>query len=183
MAIRYESPREKGVVRSDIFKVESIVPVVEDGPIRDTDGVPAQAVITGKGLPNSYVTVYIFSSPVVVSVKTDEDGSWRYRFDKEIEDGEHSVYVGVTDNAGRIVAKSEPFIFVKEAQAFTPADQNVPVVTETVGESDSLLSQYMIYLIISISVVSIGLVLILLGLHLDARRKKFAEVLREDDPV
>ncbi len=183
VAIRYESPREKGVVRSDIFKVESIVPVVEDGPIRDTDGVPAQAVITGKGLPNSYVTVYIFSSPVVVSVKTDEDGSWRYRFDKEIEDGEHSVYVGVTDNAGRIVAKSEPFIFVKEAQAFTPVDRNVPVVTETVGESDSLLSQYMIYLIISISVVSIGLVLILLGLHLDARRKKFAEVLREDDLV
>ena len=50
-------------------------------------------------------------------VKTDADGSWEYRFDKELEDGEHEVYVGVTDNAGKIIAKSEPFVFIKEAQA------------------------------------------------------------------
>ena len=181
VAIVHESPKEKGVVRADILKVERIEAVQEDGPIPDTDGVPAQAVISGRALPNSYVTVYIFSTPVVVTVKTDEDGAWRYRFDKELEDGEHNVYVGVTDNAGRIVAKSEPFTFIKEAQAFSPIDAAVSgsVQAQNTAPADSLLSQYMIYLIISISVVSIGLVLILLGLHLDARNRRYPEVPNE----
>jgi hypothetical protein len=160
VAIVHESPKEKGVARPDVLKVTQIESVVEDGPVPDTDGVSAQAVISGTGLPNSYVTIYIFSTPVVVTVKTDEDGAWRYRFDKELEDGQHDVYVGVTDNAGRIVAKSEPFSFIKEAQAFSPVDAAVSgsaEVQDTTG-TDQLLSQYMVYLIISISVVSIVLV-------------------------
>ena len=110
-------------------------------------------IITGKALPNSFVTLYIFSTPIVVTLKTDADGSWAYRFDKELEDGEHEVYVGVTDNAGKIVAKSEPFTFVKEAEAFS-ANEPVPQVSQTTDERGAFASQYMVYLVISISVVS-----------------------------
>ncbi len=178
----FESPKEKGIVRDDILVVESITPIILEDPKKDTDGVNAQAVITGRALPNSYVTLYIFSLPTVVTVKTEADGSWQYRFDKELEDGEHEIYVGVTDNAGRIVAKSAAFKFVKEAQAFTPEDAAVlGAVTSTSNTDDRLLSTFMIYLILSISVVSIGLVLILLGLHLDNRRKLSNEVLRTDE--
>ncbi len=180
VAVRHESPKEKGVVRNDILAVESIETVVPVLPKMIADEQAVEAVITGRGLPNSFVTVYIFSTPIVVTVKTDDDGSWRYRFDKELEDGEHSVYVGVTDNAGRIVAKSEPFAFVKDAQAFSPVESAVTGVTEAATEDDSLLSDYMVYLILSISVVSIGLVLILLGLHLDARQRRFPEVVTKD---
>ena len=175
-AVTYESPKEKGVVREDILEVLSIESVVPKEVKDDTDGVDAQAVISGKALPNSFVTLYIFSTPVVVTVKTEEDGSWKYRFDKELEDGEHNIYVGLTDNAGRIVAKSKPFTFVKEAQAFSPAEASIVGVVTTKQTDDSLISTYMIYLILSISVVSIGLVLILLGLHLDTRQRRFTGV-------
>jgi len=176
VAVVYQSPKEQGVVREDILQVTSIESIVPEDPKDDTDGVAAQAVISGIALPNSFVTLYIFSTPIVVTVKTEEDGSWKYRFDKELEDGEHTVYIGLTDNAGRIVAKSEPFRFVKEAQAFTPADAAGIGSITTESVDDSLLSSYMIYLILSISVVSIGLVLILLGLHLDTRQRRFSDV-------
>jgi len=176
VAVVYQSPKEQGVVREDILQVTSIESIVPEDPKDDTDGVAAQAVISGIALPNSFVTLYIFSTPIVVTVKTEEDGSWKYRFDKELEDGEHTVYIGLTDNAGRIVAKSEPFRFVKEAQAFTPADAAGIGSITTESVDDSLLSSYMIYLILSISVVSIGLVLILLGLHLDTRQRRFSDI-------
>ncbi len=176
VAVVYESPRESGVERKDLLAVETITAVHEDEPGVQADGVPAQAVIAGRALPNSFVTLYIFSTPVIVTVRTESDGSWQYRFDKELEDGEHNVYVGVTDNAGRIVAKSEPFAFVKEAQAFSPSDAVLVSSTQTQPDENSLLSEYMIYLILSISVVSIGLVLILLGIHVDSRQRRLVGV-------
>ncbi len=114
--ITHESPKEAGIERTDVFEVVSIVAVPKT---EVTEDVAPAAVISGKAMPNSFVTLYVYSTPVVVTVKTEADGSWAYRFDKELEDGEHEVYVAVTDNAGKIVAKSKPFAFVKEAEAFS----------------------------------------------------------------
>lgn len=181
VAIIFESPKDKGITRDDILLVESIVAIVPEDSENDADGVPAQAVISGTALPNSFVTLYIYSTPIVVTVKTEADGSWKYRFDKELEDGEHNIYVGVTDNAGRIVAKSAPFTFVKNAQAFTPVDAANTNALVNNQSDDTLLSGYMIYLILSVSVVSIGLVLILLGLHLDSRQRRFKGVVNTEE--
>lgn len=166
----FESPKETGVVREDILVVETIIP---SEPLEKDQNQPPQAIISGRGLPNSYVTLYIFSTPVVVTVKTDDDGSWYYKFDKELEDGEHQVYVGITDNAGKIVAKSNPLTFIKQAEAFNEVDDSAPIVSSvsSTDTTDSLMSAYMMYLILSISVVSIGLVLILLGFFLNHRDK------------
>ncbi len=168
----FQSPKELGIVRDDIFEVTSITTAVIDDPQeQDVQSQPV-AIISGKALPNSFVTLYVFSTPIVVTVKTEEDGSWSYRFDKELEDGAHEIYVGVTDNAGKIVAKSNAFAFIKEAQAFTGVtngsdEQTAPISTV----NNSFLSEYMVYLVVSISTVAIGLVIILLGLHLDSRKK------------
>lgn len=168
----FQSPKELGLVREDIFEVTSITTAVVDGPHeQDAQSQPA-AIISGKALPNSFVTLYVFSTPIVVTVKTEEDGSWSYRFDKELEDGAHEIYVGITDNAGKIVAKSNAFAFIKEAQAFAGTtnvsdEKTAPISTV----NNSFLSEYMVYLVLSISTVAIGLVLILLGLHLDSRKQ------------
>ena len=177
IAIQHESPKEMGVVREDILFVDSIESIIPENTEDDADGVHAQALVEGRGLPNSFVTLYIYSTPIIVTVKTESDGSWKYRFDKELEDGTHNIYVGITDNAGRIIAKSEPFAFIKQAQAFTVSQDAVvgSIVPET--NDDSLLSVYMVYGILSISVVAIGLVLILLGLHLDARQRKIPSII------
>lgn len=178
--VAYESPKETGIVREDILEVSSIATALQNDE-EESNATPS-AILTGKAMPNSFVTLYIFSTPIVITLKTDADGSWSYRFDKELEDGEHEVYVGVTDNAGKIVAKSNPFAFVKEAQAFTPVEaSNNPQVNPVVVEEQSFLSEYMVYLVLSISVVAIGLVLILLGLHLDSRQRKYVVTSKETE--
>lgn len=181
-SVAYESPRESGIVRPDILSIETITPVTPDVDDENLDGVLPKAIISGKALPNSFVTLYIFSNPVIVTVKTDADGNWNYRFDKEIADGTHEVYVGVTDNAGRLIAKSEPLQFVKTAEAFSPVDvtEGASVLSQSETE-EPLFSGYMLLLVASISVVSIGLVLILLGLHLHRRPEE--PVIVADEPI
>ncbi len=170
--VSYQSPKEAGIVREDIFSVTSITTEIKDED--QTENKQPVALISGTALPNSFITLYIFSTPIVVTLKTDEDGGWNYRFDKELEDGTHEVYIGVTDNAGKIVAKSNGFSFVKEAEAFTGLTVNEDVKpAQVVAQPSSFLSDYMVYLVLSISTVAIGLVLILLGLHLDSRQRKF----------
>lgn len=167
----YESPRDVGVVRDDLLEVSSIETIRDDAS--EVEEVAPKAVIKGRGLPNSFVTLYIFSTPIVVTVKTDADGSWTYRFDKELEDGTHEVYVGITDNTGRIVAKSNPLSFVKTAEAFAASsgvEDETLLQQNDVGASTSLLGTNMMLITASLIVVCIGLILILLGLHTETRR-------------
>lgn len=108
--MQFESPKENGQVQADIYK---IVDVISTKISADKTGI----TIRGKGLPSSFINIYIFSSPIILTVKTDASGSWSYTLDKNIDDGEHQVYVAVTDNTGKITAKSEPLFFVKKASA------------------------------------------------------------------
>ena len=166
--VAFESPKDTGIVREDILIVEDIV-AAPPAPGADSKDEPETAIIRGTALPNSFVTLYVFSTPVIVTVKTDSEGAWSYTFDKELEDGTHEVYVGITDNAGKIVAKSNPLTFVKEAEAFTPvaATNSVEPITQSapLESGDSLLSEYMALIILSVIVVLIGLILILLGVY------------------
>lgn len=195
-AIAYESPRESGVVREDILSVDSIVTdelaeeisnidvVDEENTASDTPDVvlksSAAAIISGKGMPNSFVTLYIFSTPIVVTVRTEDDGSWSYRFNKELEDGEHEVYVGVTDNSGKLVAKSNPLTFVKEAQAFTAIDAEAASATITNETAEPSLFDGNGLLIAGASVlISLGFVLLLISLFIKRNEETEEELSRQ----
>ncbi len=169
----YESPKEVGIVREDILTVDSITTLSNDDDAENE--IPKRAFITGKGLPNSFVTLYIFSTPIVVTVKTDAEGGWSYVFDKELEEGEHEVYVGITDNAGQIVAKSNPVSFVKTAEAFTVTNTVEGSVVQTADDA-SLIPINSMFLVASITVVALGLILILLGLHVHGRKVIVGEI-------
>jgi hypothetical protein len=164
--VAYESPKETGIERDDILVIESITTLTPDD--LDTEvKQPLRAIISGKGLPNSFITLYMYSTPIVVTVKTDSEGGWSYVFDKELEDGEHEVFAGITDNAGRIVAKSQSFPFVKTAEAFSGVK---PSFQNTIANEPSLIEEGSMLLVGSIAVSALGLVLILLGLHASRRR-------------
>jgi hypothetical protein len=106
----FESPKEKGEVKKDLYQVSNVEMVKNEKENKVLK-------ITGKALANTYVTVYVYSDPIVLTIKTDADGNWSYVLDKPLDDGEHQVYVAVTDNVGKIVAKSEPIVFVQTAEA------------------------------------------------------------------
>jgi hypothetical protein len=162
-SIIYESPREKiAYVANDVLVVNTVTPIIRED-VSDTIK-PVAAEIRGKGIPNSFVTLYIFSTPTVVTVKTDADGSFVYTFEDELEDGEHEVYVAVTDNTGGIVAQSNPFRFVKEAQAFTAEGDNgqIPLTSNI----DKTITGNPYISVAGLGVLGLGLVLLILGFAL-----------------
>ena len=161
--ITYQSPNDSlAVVQSDLLSVESVTPLIT------TPEDPTKAVITGRGLPNSFVTLYIFSTPIVVTVKTDSDGSFVYTLDKELEDGAHEVFVALTDNTGSILSQSSPFSFVKQAQAFTPVDASDSEVVSNEGVVESS-SQNVYNTVAGIGILALGIILIMLGVSLRSK--------------
>ncbi len=176
--IRFESPKETfGLTRHDALEIAEVIPLITNGITDEQTSVAAE--IRGKGLPNSFVTLYVFSTPTVVTVKTDADGYFVYTFDKELEDGQHDVYVTLTDNVGAIIAQSNPFTFVKEAQAFTPvsaADEaalSPQPITEDPGKGYALA--------IGVGILGFGLILLMLGISL--RKEENGEVIIIEKPL
>ncbi|MCK5590427.1 MAG: hypothetical protein KAI72_00590, partial [Candidatus Pacebacteria bacterium] len=114
--IKYEEPTTSGYLEEEIFSINSIF--VEEVEVNEKGKEKAKKIaFEGTAPANSFVTLYIYSTPIIVTVKTDKNGDWSYVLDKELEDGEHEIYVAIIDNAGKIFAKSNPLPFVKEAEA------------------------------------------------------------------
>lgn len=165
--VAYEMPQDTvGLIEDDLLKIEGVSPVIKtDDP---TVAPTVQAEIRGQGLPNSFVTIYVFSAPTIVTVRTSEDGSFVYTFEKELEDGEHEIYVAVTDNTGAIMARSNPFKFIKKAEAFSPVAG--PVITPP----DNTLSGIQIFgtfnVAIGLGILAFGMILLMLGATLKERQ-------------
>lgn len=177
VTIRYKSPKKTvGLVREDVLEVKEVMPLIKENETTKKPKVAAE--IRGRGLPNSFVTIFIFSSPTVVTVKTDADGSFVYTFDKELEDGQHDVYVAITDNAGEIIAHSNPFTFVKTAQAFTPVQAAESNLTSPISVTE-LNKDYGYNLAIGVGILAFGLILMMLGISL--RRSGVTNIIVADD--
>ena len=113
--MKYGNPKRTGSVEKNLFAVNGVEVVSSEGAA-DQKGLK----FFGKGPANSLMNVFVYSEiPTVLAVKTDADGNWSYTLDKNLDNGEHQVYVAVTNNVGKITAKSEPLAFVKTAEAAT----------------------------------------------------------------
>ncbi len=118
--VPYENPKNVEVAAKADPKEFSVSKVELLPAPESTKNEPSEkkyVTLEGTALPNSYIKLYIFSTPVVVTVKTDNDGKWQYTMDKELDDGTHEVYLAMTESAGKIIVKSDPIPFVKTAQA------------------------------------------------------------------
>lgn len=156
IAVKAVETPEKNVINKR-FKVDAIA-LVETGSV----GKKATR-FSGKALPNMFITLYIYSDPIIVTVKTDAEGNWTYDLDKELPDGDHEIYVAVTDNVGKISAQSEALPFIKTAQAV--AIKPVAVASAEAVQNASPLERsrtefIIIATVIIISFVGIALVLI-----------------------
>jgi len=63
-------------------------------------------VLSGTGLPNSIVDIYIFSEPIVVTTTTDENGDWIYELNQPLEGETHVAYATIRNQSGDIVRSS-----------------------------------------------------------------------------
>lgn len=166
MTIRFEDPKAFGPVLSEIATTTHLLAQArlrEDG-----NGNVATVTFAGRSLPNVILTLFIFSEPIIVRVKTDATGAWTYTLDKELEDGTHEVYGAITDASGKILAKSSPLPFVKQAFAVTIGTElpAVPAVTTAPGFTN----EENLLLTILIGMAVLGLALALVGFVIRRRR-------------
>ncbi len=161
----YDPSKEELIKITKEEPINSVAPVVNTYKVNKIELIKDQnkVVLRGQALPNSFLTVYIYSTPIIVTVKTDDRGEWQYLLDKELEDGTHTVYTATVNNTGNIVAQSSPYSFTKTAEAASLKD--VPVTGASVGvQEPSFWGTKNIFIMI-IGVISIiGLILITMGI-------------------
>ncbi len=114
--VTLEDPLIAGVTQKSLLAVNDVV-AEEIGYDEYGTSTVKKLKFRGTALPNSYITLYIFSDPIVVTVKADAAGEWTYTLDKELPNGSHQVVSAITNEGGHILAKSEALPFVKEAAA------------------------------------------------------------------
>ena len=161
--IVYGDPRKVKPKQADIYKVERVevitLPTGEKG-----------LKFQGKGLPNSFVTIYIYSYPIVMITKTDGNGNWSIVLDRALPDGRHEVYTTVTNNHGEITARSDAFLFFKAGEKVTAVV--IPPLPEKVISPVEALQRSFLILIISLIILAIGIALVIIGI---STRKKMVK--------
>lgn len=151
--IIYQDPREVKPQKADIYKVNRVETVtLSSGEM----GLKLE----GGGPPDSFITLHIFSFPIIVAVKTDGNGYWEYTLDKPISDGQHNVYATVTNNKGEIGARSEIFVFTKVGEKIFRIFETPSAAA--VSPIESLQKSFAI-LVIGIIVFGVGLALVIIG--------------------
>jgi len=161
VSIVSEEPTRMGIEspkKLRVDKVDNVVPVIGQNDL----------VFSGIGPPNSFLTLFIYSDPIVVTTKTDASGNFTYTLDKNLLDGKHEVYVTITDETGKILEKSSPFsFFVRRAQAISEEEYLRGDVN--VDTSSTVLINN--YLLIAIIIVVAVVVILLLAVYLSKKSK------------
>lgn len=163
--IIYQDVKKVKPKMTDIYKVERIEMTVSGA---------GQSFLKfeGKGLPNSFVTLYVYSSPIIMTTKTDENGNWIYILEKPLDEGQHEVYVAVTNNKGEVTARSEVFPFIKTAGAVVALAAPSSLSSEAVGVVSPVEVFQKSYIILTLSIVILGIGIVLIIIGLIAKKQK-----------
>ena len=149
-----ESPKYAGEVVPEVFEVTKI------------EKQPDKLKIEGSALPNSFVTLFVYSTPIVVTVKADDRGHWSYELKTELEDGKHELYVATVNYAGKIVAKSPavPFTLTAEAAYFEPLTVNIAETSII-----DIFKKYMFITSFLVALIFVLFILLFLGFKLSRK--------------
>jgi hypothetical protein len=114
---------------------------------------------------------------MVLTTSTDESGNWTYDLADNVVDGEHTVYVAISDETGKIQKKGNPLSFlVREARAVTETDflgeAALAAEVDVAGPAATSMKRYLW--------LALGLVLIVGLLALRGIRASKKEALKED---
>jgi hypothetical protein len=153
-----QDPHYSGVADSRSLSIENVAPLA---PPENTATSTKILRFSGHAPANSFVTLYVFSLPIVVVVKTDDSGAWSYILDKELPDGTHEVYCAIVDASGKIMAKSEPLPFTKEAHAITISANGVPLQQSEIDPS--FFGSVPLYVPVLVLVLLLGFAFALIG--------------------
>jgi len=125
--IIFKDPRIFPPQKTNIYTVDSVSSITKPNN---------QIVIklTGRGLPNSYIGLFIFSQAIIITVKTDTQGRWEYVLDQTISDGHHEVYAAQIDSLGELQGRSEVFVFAKNGGEVSRVENEITSAPSTLQQ-------------------------------------------------
>lgn len=161
--IVYSDARKAKPKKTEIYYVERVTTVtLPTGQL----GIK----IEGKGLPNSFVTIYIYS-PIIMVTKTDSNGNWSIVLDKPLADGTHEVYTTVTNNHGEIINSSEPFVFEKSGERIVAITVSGFLSPKVISPIESYKINFII-LTLALIILAIGIALIIIGISIQRKQRR-----------
>jgi hypothetical protein len=80
-----------------------------------TGDVETLLQFSGKAKPNTLVTLYIFSNPVIAAVESDAQGNWSYEREKSLDSGKHSAFATIYDEGVTRRSNVTEFYIAKSA--------------------------------------------------------------------
>ncbi|WP_035065256.1 Ig-like domain repeat protein, partial [Nitratidesulfovibrio termitidis] len=116
---------------------DDVAPVtggVQDGAATNDN----QPTLSGTGEPGSTITIHD-GDEVIGSVTVDEDGTWTFTPDTPLTDGDHTITVTATDEAGNVGADSGPVTLTVDTQAPTAA-VTITAVNDDVDPAQGVVS-------------------------------------------
>jgi hypothetical protein len=110
--------------------------------------------LSGKAQPNTIVTIYIYSDPIVVTTKTDENGDWVFEMQKPLNEGRHVAYA---------LTKSDKSGYVRSAvisfEVLAAEDEPTPQVFMEEDKASEIRKKFIYYsagLVLSITLIVTG---------------------------
>lgn len=168
--IVYQQPTKSNASITGAYKVTRVSLVTP--PTTPAHPNPSKYLkIEGKGLPLSFVTIYLYSSPLVLVTKTDANGNFSYVVKRPLAEGYHRVYVAVTDNTGKIVERSSAFQFLKTPTAIAAVMPPVSGLASATASPAETLNRTYTLLILSVIVLALAVALSIIG-FLAAKKNK-----------
>lgn len=160
--VAYETPEKSKAPISENYQIKKVEMI-------DLSPGEKRIKIAGKGIPNSFVLIYLYSQPLILTTKVDAEGNFAYVLDKPLSEGVHRVYVAIANNEGKIKERSEVFNFLKTPTAVAAI---VPPIfpEEVASPAERLYSAYTL-LIITVVVLSLGLSLFIIDTLIRRKRK------------
>lgn len=150
-----DDPRLSGITRPDILEITEIERAPDSGsnaPLRFAGSAPSY----------SFVSLFVFSDPIIRVVQANASGTWSLVLDETLPLGTHEAIVSLADGKGRILARSSPVSFTKDLSGVVVAR-----TLETTKPTRSLVP----VLSFALFLASVGIGLSAFGLFLRHRKK------------
>jgi hypothetical protein len=113
--------------------------------------------LSGTAKPRQMVVIYIFSEPLVLVAKADDDGKWTYVLEDPMEPGEHEAFVTVEGEGDGEAIRSAGFGF---AIASAPKTKTNPLgLSFTVQQADKPKLFYGVYIASAVAVIVVALLM------------------------
>lgn len=170
----YEQPVKSKAPITDTYKITKVSLVTT--PTSSNVNQSKYLKVEGKGLPLSFVTIYLYSSPLVLVTKTDAEGNFSYVVQRPLTEGYHRVYVAVTNNQGNIVERSSAFQFLKTPTAIAAVMPPVSGLASATASPAETLSKTYTILILSVIVLALAVALSMIGFLATKRKKNLPNV-------